>query len=468
MNGSIDRVALFASLPPIWPETCLPAIRSALGSEKLVVLDDDPTGTQTVYDVPVLTSWGIDELCAELADPAPALYILTNSRALPEAEAVALTTTIGRNLREAERLSGRRIAVVSRSDSTLRGHFPAEVAALADAMGQSDAPWLLVPCFEDGGRHTINDVHYVAEGDQLVPAGETPFARDATFGYHSSNMREWVAEKTSGAVAANGVASISLKDIRQGGPQVVAARLLALRNRQVCVVNAAVARDLEVVVRGLLEAERRRRRFIPRTAASFVAARIGLEPRPLLSAATMGLPTTGGGLVVVGSYVPKTSGQLQPLLALPDVVGIELSVDGLLGAEREATIATAAAEADRALQRDADAVVYTSRRLITGEDGAASLAIGSSVSAGLVEVVQRITARPRYLIAKGGITSSDTATKALAVKRALVLGQALAGVPVWRLGDESRWPGLAYIVFPGNVGGPNAVADLVAALRSGA
>ena len=65
------------------------------------------------------------------------------------------------------------------------------------------------------------------------------------------------------------------------------------------------------------------------------------------------------------------------------------------------------------------------------------------------------------MIAKGGITSSDVATRGLGVKRALVRGQLLPGVPVWRLGAEARFPGIDYVVFPGNVGSDTALADAV-------
>jgi uncharacterized protein YgbK (DUF1537 family) len=66
------------------------------------------------------------------------------------------------------------------------------------------------------------------------------------------------------------------------------------------------------------------------------------------------------------------------------------------------------------------------------------------------------------LIAKGGITSSDVATQALNVSRAVVMGQLLPGVPVWQLGAESRYPGLAYVVFPGNVGRSKSLLEAVA------
>ncbi len=103
---------------------------------------------------------------------------------------------------------------------------------------------------------------------------------------------------------------------------------------------------------------------------------------------------------------------------------------------------------------------------MTGVDAESSLAIGRRVSDGLVAIVRAISVRPRYLLAKGGITSSDIATQGLGVKRALVLGQLLPGVPVWQLGPETRYPGLGYIVFPGNVGGPQALAEVVLGLRS--
>lgn len=460
----ILRAELFAALPPEWPENLLPAIRQAL--HKVVVLDDDPTGTQTVHGVPVLTGWPVEALRAELANDLAAFYILTNSRSLPPAQAQALNAEIGRNLQQAAQQAGREFTVVSRSDSTLRGHFPGEVAALAQALGGGFHAWLLIPFFLEGGRYTIEDVHYVAEGDQLVPAGETEFARDAAFGYRASNLREWVEEKTGGHIPASAVASISLADIRLGGPERVAGRLRSLPQGSVCVVNAASYRDLQVLTQGLLAAEAQGLRFLCRSAASFVPVRAGLAPHALLTAGDLNLPAQGGGLIVVGSYVPRTSSQLTFLLNQANVLPVEVGVEDLLAGPAGA-VERAARQAGQALSRGEDVVIYTSRRLVTGGDAEQSLAIGRRVSEGLVAIVQAIAARPRYLLAKGGITSSDLATYGLGVRRALVLGQILPGVPVWQLGPESRHPGLPYIVFPGNVGDSQALATVVAALRGG-
>src|SRR2546428_4638210 len=115
-------------LPPVWADDPRPAIRAARRErpEKVVVLDDDPTGTQTVHGIPVLTEWSVEALRAELANDLPACFLLTNSRSLSLVEAQALNTTIGHNLQEAARDVPRRFVVVSRSDPPCAATFPAK------------------------------------------------------------------------------------------------------------------------------------------------------------------------------------------------------------------------------------------------------------------------------------------------------------------------------------------------------
>jgi uncharacterized protein YgbK (DUF1537 family) len=464
----IDKQTRLAQLPPEWPTDLLPAIQGQIkaSDRKLVVLDDDPTGTQTVHDIAVLTEWSVETLARELQHPEPCVYILTNSRSLPLPAAQALNTEIAHNLAAASKQTGRAFAVVSRSDSTLRGHYPGETDALAAALGMRVDATLIIPFFLEGGRFTLDDVHYVAEGEQLIPAAETPFARDAAFGYRNANLRQWVAEKSGGTVQAEDVATISLADVRHGGPEAVAHKLATLAGNTVCIVNAASMRDLQVFVLGLLAAEAQGKTFLYRTAASFVQVRAGIAPRPVLTTPEFDLPQTGGGLIVVGSYVPKTTSQLEALLALPDIVSCELSVANLLDRQAWAIeVERAARQVEAALSQGRDVVLYTSRELITGADAVDSLAIGQRVSGSLVTLVQNVPVRPRYVLAKGGITSSDVATQGLGVKRAAVLGQILPGVPVWRTGPESRFPGLVYIVFPGNVGDQRALVAAVEKLK---
>ena len=468
-KGSIPKIEALGSLPAVRKEDHLPEIQRRIKTSglKVVVLDDDPTGTQTVHSIPVLTDWSAEVLQSELQNDIPAFYILTNSRSLPLEHAQAINKEIGCNLRFASLKTGHDFVVISRSDSTLRGHFPGEVDSLAHALQLEYDGWLIIPFFLEGGRYTIGDVHYVAEDDVLIPVGQTEFAKDAAFGFHASNLRLWVQERTGGRFSAQNTSSVSIEDIRVGGHKQVLRRLLDLKNSQVCIVNASSYSDLEVFVLGLLEAEEQGHRFLYRTAASFVRVRAGISPRALLEPHEMITNDSGGGLIIAGSYVQKTTSQLERLSASKLCEAIEMDVSLLLRDKSQSGEIHRIAEiVNKGLGIGKDVLIYTSRQHITGEDVKKDLQIGRRVSNSLAAVVQGIHVKPRYILAKGGITSSDIATAGLNVKRAVVLGQIIPGVPVWRLGSESLFPGIPYIVFPGNVGGPQALKEIVTSLST--
>ncbi|CDO98335.1 unnamed protein product [Coffea canephora] len=327
--------------------------------------------------------------------------------------------------------------------------------------------WIICPFFLEGGRYTINDIHYVADSDRLIPAGETEFARDAAFGYKSSHLREWVEEKTGGRIPARSVASISIQLLRKGGPDAVCEHLCNLEKGSTCIVNAASDRDMAVFAAGMIQAEVKGKRFLCRTAASFVSARLGIIRKAPVLPNDLGINgERSGGLIVVGSYVPKTTKQVEELKSQCGhfLKSIEISVEKVAmrsTKERQDEITRTVEIADIYLRSCKDTLILTSRKLITGKTPSESLEINSKASSALVEIVQRITTRPRYVLAKGGITSSDLATKALGARCAKIAGQALPGVPLWQLGPESKHPEVPYIVFPGNVGDSNALAEVV-------
>jgi uncharacterized protein YgbK (DUF1537 family) len=441
----------YEGLPEPWPEELLPAIARAADERTLIVLDDDPTGTQTVRDVPVLTEWSEPSLRSLFDDREPVAYVLTNSRAFPPARAVEIAREIGTRLRSAA--GPRAFRVVSRSDSTLRGHFPAEVDALAAALGWEDAPVLLAPYFGEGGRVTVGDVHYLRRGDGFVPVAETEFASDPVFGYAESNLVDWARASAGGD---RPVTSLPLELVRNGGPDAVEEVLRSLAPRTVCVVNAAVDRDLEVVVAATQRIESP---LLVRSAASWVRIAAG-QPRAGVLAPDAVEVGDGPGLVVVGSHVPLTTRQLEALRLEPPapLAWFDLDVPELL-AGRGAALAPAI---DDALASGLTAVLATSRERVDGNQ----LALGERVSTALVETVRGLRHRPAWLLAKGGITSSDMATRALGVRRARVLGQLVTGVPVWRCAAESPWPGLPLVVFPGNVGDDDALREAVARLTA--
>ena len=459
----VDKAALLASLPAEWAHDLMPEIQRLLREtkQKVFVLDDDPTGTQTAHDTIVLTEWSPSALRRELENDDPVCYILTNSRSVNADQAVALNQEIAGNLQSAAALTGRPYTVISRSDSTLRGHYPAETDALAEALSTQPDGALIIPAFMAGGRYTIGGVHYVEEGDALVPAAQTPYANDAVFGYRHSRLPQWVEEKTAGRVAAEQVKSISIDAIRAGGPEAVGAILSELRGGAVCAVDAVTERDLEVVALACIRAEAAGKRLIYRTAASFAGIRGGISVRPALDPADMPAMSEYGGLVVVGSYVRKTTEQLAVLLGSGMVEGVELPVEELLAAKDSASLVDSLIDRlTKILESGRHAALHTSREVVLGADDDSSLAIGRRVSQCLVDVTRGLPLAPRFIIAKGGITSSELATGALAIKRARVLGQILPGIPVWQPDSSSNYAGGAYVVFPGNVG------DDVALLRA--
>ena len=459
------------SLPPQWNYNPLPHIDAALkaSGRKIVILDDDVMGTQSVHDIAVLMDWSVDALRAELEADSRAFFVVTNARTMPETQAQAVNSFVTRNLCEAARQAGIDFSVVSRLDSTLRGHFPADMQAIEASLSSkpSGLPvgWVISPLFLEGGRYTINDIQYVSDGEWLTPVGDTEFARDPAFAFKSSNLRHWVEEKTKGKVRANSVVSASIDDLRISGPKRVADILSALPSGGVCLVNGASNRDMEVFVQGMLQAETRSKRFLFRAAASFIKALLGQSERSLLTPAELGMNGSGGALIVVGSHVPRTTQQLNHLLSSTDAIGIEANVSAFLSEDtRREEIDRAAHAAESTLESGRDAVLYTSRELVEGRSADHSLAIGHQVSQAISEVVAGVRVRPRCVIIKGGATSYAVATKALNVRRAWSPGQAAPGVPAWILGDETLHPEMPCIIFPGNVGNENGLTELVARL----
>ena len=451
---------LLSGLPPEPDEAALfPGLQDAVrrGPRPLVAIDDDPTGVQTVHDTAVLLTWGDEELRAQLQDSRPVFFVLTNSRSVPEPRAAEINTAIG------QRLQGSGCVVASRSDSTLRGHYPAEVLALQDGLRQQFDGHLIVPAFFEGGRYTINDTHWVASSDEAVPASETSFARDAVFGYSTAHLPSWVEEKSHGRWTADQVLSVPLQAIRDGA---ACERLMQAQGGQPVVVNAAGYGDLTAFVLGLLEAEAHGKRFLYRTAASFVRVRAGMPARAPLTAqevyAACGEQAAETpGLVVVGSYQPSTTQQVELLLAESRLKPHPLEVDVPAVLAKGWSAEAFGASMDAALSAGKLPVLYTSRELVTSARQEENLDIGRAVTEALLDALHRLQVRPRFVIAKGGITSHEVAQRGLGALRAEVLGQLLPGVPVWRLesGPGLRFPGMPYVVFPGNVGGPTSLLE---------
>lgn len=463
-SGSVDGAAAREQIR---------ANRSA-GKRRVAAIDDDPTGSQSVHDVALVTVLEPDEFAAGLADDLATCFILTNSRSLSPDDAVAVNEQVGRALFEIAKRDGYRVDIISRSDSTLRGHVVEEVTALdrarRDVLGAGFDGVLLAPAMFEAGRYTRDDIHWAVVQGTPTPAGDTEFAKDATFGYTSSNLRDFVAEKSGGEVRAEDVLSIGLDDIRSGGPDRVAEILAQCHDLTWVVVNGTEASDYDTVVLGLQKAQEAGGSFAFRTGPSFCRALAGIEPMGPLTAEQIwpdGRPEgEAHGLITVGSHVGQTARQVARVQERSEgsLAEIELEVSKLIDpATRDEHVAEIVQRVREALT-DHDVFLYTSRTLVTGDDAAASLAIARTVSGSLVDVVAGVRdARPAWVIAKGGITSHDVAARGLGIRRGTVAGQLFTGMVSVLRPDSApdEVLGTPYVVFPGNVGDENALADVI-------
>ncbi|WP_404784557.1 four-carbon acid sugar kinase family protein [Altericista sp. CCNU0014] len=419
---------------------------------KIIVLDDDPTGSQTVHSCLLLTRWDVETLRIGLTDAAPIFFILTNTRALAPDAAVRVTREVCENLKVA--IAAESIPdflVVSRSDSTLRGHYPIETDVIAECLGPFDAHFL-VPAFFEGGRITRNSVHYLTIDGVPTPVHETEFAKDSVFGYRSSYLPDYVAEKTAGAIPAERVERFLRADLQSGCLE----RLMGLASNSCVAVDAEQQEDLDKFARDVLTAAAAGKRFLFRSAASLLTALAQLPPQPI-AAEQMAQYVRGGkaGAFVVGSHVQKTTEQLAHLLKQEGIAGIEVEVGRLH--DRADAYPVLLQETIAAVQmhreRGQTPVVYTSRQELQFAEPETRLQFGEMVSALLMDIVKGLPADIGYLVSKGGITSNDVLSTGLNLRTARLLGQIVPGCSVVQTASEHPlFPNLPVVLFPGNVG----------------
>lgn len=425
---------------------------------KIIVLDDDPTGSQTVHSCLLLTRWDVETLRLGLADKSPIFFVLTNTRSLTPEQAAAVTTEACHNLKIA--LAAEKITdflVVSRSDSTLRGHYPIETDVIAQEVGPFDAHFL-VPAFFEGGRITEASIHYLIIDGVPTPVHETEFARDSVFAYHHSYLPDYVEEKTKGRISANSVERFLLKDIRNGS----VARLSHLTNNQCCVVDAQTQADLDKFAADILSVAKTGKHFLFRSAASLLTSLANLGAQPV-AAEDMAQYVRQGkpGAIIVGSHVKKTTQQLEQLLKASSIVGVEVDVAHLLNhSEPQTTLLADILEQVHKIHTEGKTpVVYTSRQELTFKDVQTRLEFGAAVSGLLMDIVRGLPKDIGFLISKGGITSNDVLSTGLSLRSARLLGQIIAGCSMVKTpADHPLFPDLPVVLFPGNVGDSDALA----------
>jgi uncharacterized protein YgbK (DUF1537 family) len=434
---------------------------------KIIAIDDDPTGSQTVHGCLLLTRWDVRTLTEALRDDAPLFFVLSNTRGMSAGDAERITREICINLREAldtmaEQGHDIRPVIVSRSDSTLRGHYPVETDVIAEELGPFDAHFL-VPAFFEGGRITRDGTHYLIVDGQPVPVNETEFARDSVFGFSHAYLPRYVEEKTAGRIKVDDVHRFSLADVRGNiGP-----RLRALGGNACCAVDAETQADLDNFAEQVLAAAAGGKRFLFRSAASLLTAFARLPPQPVAPEDMAAFVREGQpGIVLVGSHVDKSTRQLNHLIEHCSITPIEIDLDRMLQ-DDQALLRQICTRIQQHIAKGRSVVLYTSRGERQFASKAERLAFGDRVSNLLVDLVRTLPEDIGFLISKGGITSNDTLSKGLALRTARVLGQVRAGCSVVRCPDDHpRYPDLPVVIFPGNVGGDEALADVFETLTA--
>ncbi|MCM3172321.1 four-carbon acid sugar kinase family protein [Paenibacillus sp. MER 99-2] len=443
-------------------------------NRKIIVLDDDPTGVQTVHGISVYTDWSVDSIDRGFQEDNSMFFILTNSRGFTATETTKAHQEIAANIVEAAKRNNREFTIISRGDSTLRGHYPLETEVIKDTVeANSNIRFdgeILLPFFKEGGRFTIDNVHYVQYDTELVPAGETEFAKDRTFGYTKSHLGEWAEEKSNGQYKADQMTYISLESLRAMHIDLIEQQLLKVENFNKVIVNAVDYSDVQVFTIALIRAFNKGKHFMFRSAAALTKVMGGVSNKSLLTRAEMMSDNTNhGGLVIIGSHVKKTTEQFEELKKSSVVEFVEFNVHLVLEpVQFDNELNRVVETTNQLILEGKNVAVYTKReRLDLGEDRKEDeLKLSVKISDAVTSIVKRLEVRPAYIIAKGGITSSDIGTNGLEVKRATVAGQIRPGIPVWTTGDESKFPGISYVIFPGNVGTVTDLREVVEMLST--
>ena len=395
-------------------------------SPKIIVFDDDPTGSQTVRGCPLLLEFSSASLAAALADPSPLLFLLTNSRALDPQDVREQLTLICRRLRPLLQQLQRPWLVVSRGDSTLRGHTPLEHDLIRAELGPFHAS-LLVPAFPQGGRTTVNGVHFL----HGQPVHQSPFARDRRFAYPSSDLAQWLEHKSAGVIGPAAVVQL---------PQPGA--MAQLQPGQWGVLDVQQPADLEAIGAAVLQELAHGRRHLCQSAASLIN---GLAAMPSRLLEPSELPEiSAGGVVLVGSHVPLTDQQLERLLAEPGCAGVEFPLEA---SEADLPGLTAALQAIRTSGRTP--VLFSSR----GEQPGFTPLQQRQLALRMAQVVLGLQAPLGYVIAKGGTTSLTLLQQGLGLRQLRLLGQLQAGLSLVRPEQpHERFGSLPVVTFPGNLG----------------
>jgi len=447
---------------------------------KIIIFDDDPTGSQTVYGCPLLLNWDEQNLEKAFKQSSPLIFILANTRSLSAVLAVKKTREICSSIKKyflRQGYSKENYFYVSRGDSTLRGHGVLEPAILAEELGPFHATFH-IPAFLEGGRTTENGIHYL----NGIPVHKTDFGRDKIFGFSTSNLAEWVEEKSLGKIQAKNILHLEIKQleialISEDGFKSLLSFLSKLENNISVVVDAKLPHHLDVLA-SAIKIISKEKRFLFRTAASFINSLSGLQPNPKSTSDLVSLKSKNidfdykPGLIMGGSHVQLATDQLEVLMKDNSCKGLEIPVSKLADIFASEDCQEEISKLEEILLSKIDdildvkkvPVLYTSREEIKFSSCSKRMNFGLELAEFMAILVRKITNKLGYIISKGGITTQLLLQKGLNFQQVDLKGQILPGLSI--VTSNSDQYDLPVVTFPGNLGNENTLLESFRLMQS--
>jgi len=438
---------------------------------KFVVIDDDPTGSQTVHNCLLLLKWDYSTLLKGFESESNLFFILANTRSLDENDAKLIIEEICKNLKGviASEKYEEEIIFISRGDSTLRGHNFLEPNAINSCLGPFDATFH-IPAFIEGKRLTINGSHFV---DQ-IPIDKTIFARDKIFGYETSNVKTLLFQKSKSQINLEDIQNLFLSDLEILNDEennIVFKKLKDLNNNKHVILdveNYSQLKKFSLIIKKLSK----QKKFLFRTAASFISSISEKKSDPKDKTFFSNLRIRNKeksflpGLVIVGSYVELSSIQLKNLLEISYCEPIELDVFeffriSLLENNQERINLFKnkfLREIRFSFEQGKTPVLFTSRKFMS-LDYSEQFNFYNSLAFFISELVADLKYEIGYLISKGGITTNAILSNGLNADYVYLEGQILTGISVvtYNLKNVEKLP---IVTHPGNIGTQDSLVNI--------
>ena len=439
---------------------------------KVIVIDDDPTGSQTVNNCLLLLKWDYSTLIKGFQSKSNVFFILANTRSLSENDAKLRLVEICNALKKviSKESYKEEFIFVSRGDSTLRGHNFLEPKIMNDCLGPFDATFH-IPAFIEGKRMTIDGDHFVDN----VPVSQTIFAKDKIFGYKTSNVKQLLFQKCKSQIKFNDIQNLKISELKvleSKEKNIVFNKIRNLKENSHVIVDIENYSQLEKFSLSIKKLSNQKK-FLFRTAASFISSISAVKDNPKepffysifrrKNCEKKFLP----GFLVIGSYVELTTMQLKELLEIRDCIPIELDVFEFLRISKLKSNQDQLvlfknkllAQIRSILKQENTPVLFTSRKEVSLAKNDEQVNFYNSLAHFISELVSDLKNEIGYLVSKGGITSNVILSNGFKANYVYLQGQIITGVSLvtFKLENDDNLP---IVTFPGNIGNQDSLVEV--------